>query len=315
LCMNLDNNSVIYERKYPTSVTPSVDRFDLTPNGKTIYMPTGEAGSFNYWTIIDAMTGSPEGRITAMSSAHDTIVSANGQYAFLEGQEHGAQAADLHHSIAVVSTATNKIVKIVGPFNNVVRPYTVNADASLVYVTENNFIGFQIGSVTTGKVLFTVPVPGVRQPNPSLNQDYCHGIAITPNGKYIYLVNTSRNGVYVFDVSGVSKGIAPTYLKFIPTRKPGHNPAGQLDPAETNDPTGLPAWIMSSYNGQYMYTEGGDVISTATNTVVANLRAETTNSSGKLVLAPYTHSRSMIEVDFNNGLAIRTTDQFGIGHD
>ena len=37
-------------------------------------------------------------------------------------------------------------------------------------------------------------------------------------------------------------------------------------------------------------------------------------SSGKLVLAPYTHSRSMIEVDFNNGVAIRTTDQFGIGH-
>ncbi len=204
-------------------------------------------------------------------------------------------------------------MKTIGPFNDVVRPFTVNAGNTLVYVTENNFIGFQIASVTTGKVLFTVGVPG-RNQNLTGGATVNHGIAITPDGKYLYLVDSARDGVYVFNVAGAASGIAPTYVKFIPTRKPGDNPAGQPDPAATDDPTGLPGWIMSSYNGQYMYTEGGDVISTAANTVVGNLRAETTNSSGNLVLAPFTHSRAMIEVDFNNGLALRSTDQFGIGH-
>jgi hypothetical protein len=72
---------------------------------------------------------------------------------------------------------------------------------------------------------------------------------------------------------------------------------------------------MSSYQGQYMYTEGGDIISTATNTVVGNLRAGSVNSSGQTVPGDYIHSRTMIEVDFNNGTAVRTSDQFGIGHD
>jgi DNA-binding beta-propeller fold protein YncE len=291
-----------------------VDRFDLTPDGSTIYLPAGEESTSDFWTIINAATGAAEGRIIGPSSSHDTIVSANGQYAYLEGQEKGPEGSQFHHSIAVVDTATNQVVKTIGPFNNVVRPFTVNASNTLVYVTENNFIGFQIGSVTTGKVLFTVPVPG-RNQDLTDGQIVNHGIAITPDGNYIYLVDSSRDGVYVFDVAGAANGIAPTYVGFIPTRKPGDNPAGQPDPSQTDDPTGLPGWIMSSYQGQYMYTEGGDIISTATNTVVGNLRAGSVNSAGQTVPGDYIHSGTMIEVDFNNGIAVRTSDQFGIGHD
>ena len=54
-----------------------------------------------------------------------------------------------------------------------------------------------------------------------------------------------------------------------------------------------------------MYPESGEIINVATRKVVGQLRAGAT--------APYSHSRFMLEVDFNNGKLTRVTDQFGIG--
>jgi len=46
------------------------------------------------------------------------------------------------------------------PFNDNIRVFVLNHDASLIYTNQNNFLGFQIADVESGKVLHTVEVPG-----------------------------------------------------------------------------------------------------------------------------------------------------------
>ncbi len=72
-------------------------RRDPSPptDGKKIYMPAGEgSGSSTHWMVLDALSGSPIGRINHVSNPHNTIVSLDGRYAFLEGQEKGPEPAD-----------------------------------------------------------------------------------------------------------------------------------------------------------------------------------------------------------------------------
>jgi hypothetical protein len=195
----------------------------------------------------------------------------------------------------------------------VVRPYVVNGKASLIFATVNNFVGFQVGDVKTGKILYTVAPPGYKQPDPSLNVAHSHGIALTPDERELWVVDTDRAGFHVWDVSKVPSGGAPKYITFVQVRRSGKNLSGSPDPNAGNDTNGVPAWIVSSYDGKYMYAEGGEIIDVKTHKVTGQLRPKMTDASGKTVWAPYSHSRFMMEVDFDNGRPIHVTDQFGIG--
>jgi len=110
--------------------------------------------------------------------------------------------------------------------------------------------------------------------------------------------------VQVFDISGVRFGEAPKHLKFIPTRMTGRDLAGNPDPAAANDTDRMPGWLAVSYDGQHVYPESGEVIDTQTLEIVDFLKGEQ---------GLYTHSKFMAEVVFDNGRAVRVTDQFGVG--
>jgi hypothetical protein len=312
VCLDLVTNKIVWTRHYTKDQVPSPDRFDITPNGKTIYMPVGENGPDNFWRIIDASTGNPLGKITFVTAPHNTIVSTDGTRAFLEGQEKGTQPAQWKHTVGVVDTRTNTLIKTVGPFRDVVRPFTVNGAGTLIFATVNNWVGFQVGDVATGKIKYTIGPPGYVQPNPPLGAALSHGIAMTPDEKYLFVVDDLKIGVHAWDISKIATQ-PPTYLGFIKTRATGKNLAGQKDPAASNDAAGVPAWLVISRDGKYLYPESGEIIDIATRKVVGQLRGKTTNSTGQLVDAPYTHSRFIVEVDFDNGKVVHTTDQFGVG--
>ena len=176
----------------------------------------------------------------------------------------------------------------------------------------NNWVGFQVGDVATGKIRYTIAPPGYVQPNPPLGAALSHGIAMTPDEKQLWVVDDLKIGIHVWDISQIATQ-APKYLGFIKTRATGKNLADQKDPAASNDAAGVPAWIAGSYDGKFIYPESGEIIDVATRQVVGQLRAKTVSSTGQVIDAPYTHSRFMIEVDFDNGKVVHATDQFGVG--
>jgi DNA-binding beta-propeller fold protein YncE len=307
LCVDLNTDQVLWVYRYDAKLVPSPDRFALTPDGAKIYMPVGEGSAeATWWLAVDAATGEPTGtEIHHVSAPHNTIVSIDGRYAFLEGQEFGDQPAEVDRTIALVDTATDTVVRRIGKFRDVVRPFTITGDAKYLFATENNFVGFEVADIETGEVIFTVPVPGIVQPKPGSSPETdCHGIAITPDEKLLFLVDRVSGGVQVFDISGLRNGEAPRHIKFIPTRQYGRNLDGNLDPAAREDAADMPGWLAVSYDGRYVYPESGEVIDTKTLAVV-----DVIQGGGGL----YLHSKFMAEVVFDNGRAIRVTDQFGVG--
>ena len=99
-------------------------------------------------------TGELIQRIETGNGAHNTVVSQDGTRMYMAGLRSPI--------LPVADSETHKVVQEVGPFSAGIRPFTVNADRSLVYVNVNGLLGFEIGDLKTGKKLHRVEVEGFQ---------------------------------------------------------------------------------------------------------------------------------------------------------
>ncbi len=80
---DLINDKIVWTQNYSFGI----DSGAITPDGKTIYMPDGEAAYDGTWHIINASDGSVKGTIFTATgnAAHNTIVGFTGQHVYLGG--------------------------------------------------------------------------------------------------------------------------------------------------------------------------------------------------------------------------------------
>ena len=91
----------------------------------------------------------------------------------------------------------------VGPFGNVVRPFTVNGAGTLVFVNVNDLLGFEIGDLRTGKVLHRVEVQGYQKGPVKRHGCPSHGIALTPDERELWLADCANSAIHVFDATSM----------------------------------------------------------------------------------------------------------------
>jgi hypothetical protein len=274
LAYDLRRSRVLWHRSYPFGI----DSMAISGNGRWIYMPAGEVSSSGAWRIIAARNGRPDGRaIYGPAGAHNTILGPDGRYLYLGGVD--------SPYLEIASTATNQVVRKIGPLNRPgVRPFVINGSQTLAFTTAKSFLGFQVGSILTGKVLYTVPVSGYSFNPKKFRHVACHGISLSPNGRELYLVDRPNGYVHVFDVSGLPAD-PPTLVANIRLRHP---------PATTS-------WLEHSRNGRYVYVGGsGDVIDTRTRRIVDYLR-------------PLRATWDFLEIDWRHGRPVATTNRYGAG--
>ena len=285
LAFDLIHRQVLWTREYGTGI----DSFALTPDGKRIYMPTGELSSGGQWLVLDAHSGQELGAIDGPTGPHNTIVSLDGKRVYLGGRS--------SNYLAVASTASNRIVRQIGPLKDGVRPFTINASQTLAFTTATGFLGFQVSSITTGKVLYTVPIRGYSYDPSSYSPSApSHGVSLSPDGRQLYVIDGPNSAVHVFDVSRTPAS-APRQVADI---KLIHALDGQEDPC-SND-CARDGWLQHSRNGRYVYVgDSGDVIDTRTRKVVAFLPA-------------LRETRKMLEVDWRAGKPVATTSRSGVGY-
>jgi DNA-binding beta-propeller fold protein YncE len=274
LALDLRSGHVLWVRAYPTGI----DSMAISPDGRTIYMPVGESSGSGTWSVIAASNGSVIGSIQAGAGAHNTVMSLDGRYVYLGGVD--------HPYLDVASTATRKVVREIGPLNGPgVRPFTINGAGTLAFTTARSFLGFQVSSVATGRVLYTVGVPGFSWDPTTFARTPDHGISLSPDERELYLIDTPNGYVHVFDVSGLPAS-APRDVADI---KLAHPPP--------ND-----GWLQHSRNGRFVYVgRAGDVIDTLTRKVVA-------------FLPPLQQTADFLEIDWRNGLPVATTSRYGHGY-
>ena len=151
LAYDLVSGRTLWRRNYATGSTTSRSRRTA---GRSTW-PSGKHPAAATWEIVDAANGRITGSIQGGSGPHETIVGPDGKYVYLGGVN--------TPYLEIGSTSTGRIVRKIGPlYGPGVRPFTINATQTLAFTTSWNFLGFQVSSIKTGKVLYSVSPPGFR---------------------------------------------------------------------------------------------------------------------------------------------------------
>ena len=132
--------------------------------------------------------------------AHNLALSADGKLGLLGSMSSPRRKAGL----AVIDVPNRKVLRYM-TFSEMVRPLTINHDASLVYVNVNDLIGFEIGDVQTGKMLERCGAARRRWKG----KGYSHGIGMTPDESEIWVADPVNDAWQVWDNPG--DGRNPVY--------------------------------------------------------------------------------------------------------
>lgn len=246
------------------------DRLAMSPDGKILYVPSFEGP---HWNVVDGETGDPLARVVTNSNAHNTVYGPDGRRVYLAGLK--------SPRLAVVDPATHAVISEVGPFSNMIRPFTINGAQTLCFVNVNDLLGFEVGDLKTGKMLHRVEVAGYTKGPVKRHGCPSHGVALTPDERELWLADGANSAVHIFDARAM--------------------PPRQVATVKLRD---QPGWITFSMDGKHAWPSTGEVIDTKTRKIVATL----TDELGRAV-----QSEKVVEVVFSGGKVVRTGDQFGIG--
>ena len=266
MCFDLASEKLLWEKSYEGGC----DRMAISPDGQAIYLPSLEK---EHWHVVDARTGEVLKKIVTNSGAHNTIIGFDGRFAYLGGLKSPI--------LRVADVQAREVVREIGPFSNMVRPFTINSRQTLCYVNVNDLLGFEIGDLKTGKMLHRIEVKGFEK-GPVLRHGCpSHGIGLTPDEKELWLTDATNKRLHIFNN----------------TVRPPKQVANILLRDE-------PGWVTFSIDGRYAYPSTGDVIDVKTRKIIVGL----TDEKGQAV-----QSEKMLEIDFKGEIPVRNGNQFGLG--
>jgi len=250
------------------------------PGGKTLLA----GSSYNaWWYYIDAATGKVVGRIDTPDTpvAHNLIVSPDGRTAFLGSMSSPKEGKA---GLGVLDIENRKIVRSM-TFSEMVRPLTINHDASLVYVNVNDLVGFEIGDLKTGKMLKRVELPG----DAWKGKGYSHGIGMTPDESEIWVADPVNNAWQVWDNPGDG-------------RNPVYNPAKIIKPSAGVEHS----WLSMTNDGKLAFLGDSSVIDVKTHKEIAVMKDE----FGRRIV----HTEKVLYLTFKDGQLIESSNQFAVGN-
>ena len=234
-CFDLETEKVVWERVYDAGC----DRSSVTPDGKTIYVPTGwwYRGTNSGFLVIDAEKGDVRKRLSVGLQAHNSITSLDGQFAYL-----GTET-----NLTVFRTSDDSVVR---RFRDVgesgVFPFTVDSRNHFAYVCLGKHVGFDVLNLQTGEVPHRVLAGD--QPIPHRT----HGAGLTPDESELWISDQDGKQLFVFDATQMP----PKPKGRIPLSLGGHG------------------WVSFSLDGKFAWCHTPDVIDARSKKVIATLKDE-----------------------------------------
>ena len=246
----------------------------LLPDGKTLVV----GSSYNsWWYYIDGVTGKVLSKLPTpeTTATHNLALSPDGKIGVM-----GSMSDPPKAGIAVIDVPNQKILRYM-IFTKMVRPLTINHDASLVYVNVNGLIGFEIGEVGTGKVLGRFEVPGAPQGT-------SHGIGMTPDESEIWVADPANHAWQVWDNPGDG-------------RHPVYNASKIMKPTAGVEHS----WITMSNDGKLAFLGDSSVYDVKTHKEIAVMKDE----YGRRIV----HTEKVLYLGFKDGKIVEGNNQFAVG--
>ena len=270
---DLVRDTVVWTHAYDVGI----DSMSIAPDGARLYLPSGELSSGGTWYVVGAVNGDVVDHIDGPRGPHNTIVGLDGAHVYL-----GGRADDY---LDVADTATDRVVRRIGPLQSSVRPFTIDGRERVAYITITNLRGFQVGDIASGQVLRTVGFTGPHVSHMGGPSAPSHGISLSPDERELYVIDWP-DYVHVFDVSG-GPTQAPQQVADIALSSSMNH---QESPCQYD--CLADGWLQHSRDGRFVYVgDQGDVIDTATRQAVTNLPA-------------LANTRKMTEIDWSDGLPV-----------
>jgi len=246
------------------------DRMAISPDGRILYVPSFESA---FWNVVDAASGEVLAKIQTNSGSHNTVYSPDGARVYLAGLR--------SPFLFVADAASHTVAQKIGPFGNVIRPFTINGSQTLCFVNINELLGFEVGNLRTGQKLYRVEVEGFQKGPVKRHGCPSHGIALTPDETEIWLADGANNRIHIFDATVM--------------------PPKQKMSIVLRD---MPGWITFSIDGRYAYPSTGEIIDVRTKRILGALKDE----EGRQV-----QSEKLLELVFDERKLVRAGNQFGVG--
>jgi hypothetical protein len=242
---DLETEKVLWEKR---DLEAGVDRASVTPDGKKLYAPTGWwwRGTNSGFLVLNPANGEVINRLSAGPQAHNSIISLDGQFAYL-----GTET-----NFWVYRTKDDSLVK---NFDDVgesgVFPFTIDSRNRTAYVCLGKHVGFDVLDLHKGKVLHRVMAT-----DPANGQSIAHrthGAGLTPDERELWISDQDGKKLFIFDAAKMP----PKQIGHVDLSAGGHG------------------WITFSLDGRYAWCHTPDVIDVKARKVVARLKDE----NGQLV--------------------------------
>jgi DNA-binding beta-propeller fold protein YncE len=236
MAVDLISEKVLWEKQYEGGC----DRMAISPDGKTIYVPSFES---DHWNVVDGSSGNVIRKIVTKSGAHNTVFGPNGKQVYLAGLK--------SPYLFVAKTSEHDIETKIGPFSAAIRPFTVNFAQTLCFVNVNELLGFEVGDLRTGEKLHRVEVKGFSKGPVKRHGCPSHGAGLTVDEKELWLTDAANSRLHIFDNTKM--------------------PPLQVASIELRD---QPGWVTFSVDGQFAYPSTGEVIDPKTRKILTILKDE-----------------------------------------
>jgi YVTN family beta-propeller protein len=142
--------------------------------------------------VVDTQKHEVVGRLPAAMGSHGMKLSPDGQRLYV-----GSMFMDV---LLVIDLKSGRAVKRI-PFKDAVRPFVFTRDEKRLYVQLSRLHGFEVVDLEKGKVIRRVehptPPAGTKLPEFFPNT-YNHGLALSPDEKYLFASGSVANYVCVY---------------------------------------------------------------------------------------------------------------------
>lgn len=177
-------------------IGPKPNENECTPDGKWIYIPCADG---QYW-VVDGENKKVVSKIKTGGRPHNTTISSDGKRMYLSpmGTPKRVTIVDIDGGHKVIGEI---------PFDNVVRPPSIDKQEKRFFQNIDGLTGFQVADIAKRKVIHTAQHTVLDKDQAKRTR--CHGLCVRPDQQEIWSCNVEHQRLHVHELtSGEYKEVA-----------------------------------------------------------------------------------------------------------